>query len=76
MESRISHLGLVVGLTMLMVIPASAQHPSNSRYGNGQRMPLSPIPTTGEPVAPFMEGWYANDDVTYSISFGFFNLNT
>lgn len=76
MESRISHLGLVVGLTMLMVIPASAQHPSNSRYGNGQRMPLSPIPTTGEPVAPFMEGWYANDDGTYSISFGFFNLNT
>ncbi len=38
-------------------------------------MPLAPNPPTGQPVAPFFEGWYANDDGTFTFSFGFFNLN-
>ncbi|WP_423925181.1 hypothetical protein [Candidatus Palauibacter sp.] len=41
-----------------------------------QRLPLAPIPPKGEPVAPFFEGWYRNDDGTFTLSFGFFNLNT
>ena len=39
-------------------------------------MPLAPIPPTGEPVAPFFEGWYRNPDGTFTFSYGFFNLNT
>ena len=41
-----------------------------------QRLPLAPIPPKGEPVAPFFEGWYTNDDGTFTFSFGYFNLNT
>ena len=41
-----------------------------------QRLPLAPIPPKGEPVAPFFEGWYRNDDGTFTFSFGYFNLNT
>ena len=40
-----------------------------------QRLPLAPRPPSGEPVAPFFEGWYANPDGTYTFSFGYFNLN-
>lgn len=41
-----------------------------------QRLPLAPIPPKGEPVAPFFEGWYRNDDGSFTFSFGYFNLNT
>ena len=41
-----------------------------------QRLPLAPIPPRGEPVAPFFEGWYRNDDGSFTLSFGYFNLNT
>ena len=75
MESRILRGSLILALVVLTVAPAMAQHPSNSRYGNGQRMPLSPIPATGEPVAPFFEGWFRNADGTFTFSFGYFNLN-
>ena len=50
------------------VAPAAAQQV--------QRLPLAPIPPKGEPVAPFFEGWYRNDDGTFTLSFGHFNLNT
>ena len=35
-----------------------------------QRLPLAPIPPKGEPVAPFFEGWYRNDDGSFTFSFG------
>lgn len=31
---------------------------------------------TGQPVIPVYDGWYANADGTFSICFGYFNLNT
>lgn len=68
----------VFALTLVAVPPVEAQLPqlpSNSRYGNGDRMPLSPIPPSGEPVAPFFEGWFRNPDGTFTFSFGYFNLN-
>ncbi len=67
--------GLALALIVLTAAPLAAQRPSNSRYANGQRMPLAPVPHSGEPVAPFFEGWYRNDDGTFTLSFGFFNLN-
>lgn len=65
-------------LTLVAVPPVEAQLPqlpSNSRYGSGERMPLSPVPPSGEPVAPFFEGWFRNPDGTFTFSFGYFNLN-
>ncbi len=73
---RIIRPALILGLAVLMAVPAFAQNPNNSRYGNGLRMPLSPAPPTGEPIAPFLEGWFKNDDDTFTLSFGYFNLNT
>lgn len=67
--------GLFLTLAVLTAVPAAAQLPSNSRFGNGERMPLSPVPMKGEPIAPFFEGWYLNADGTYSLSLGFFNLS-
>ena len=40
-----------------------------------QRLPLAPRPPSGEPVAPFFEGWYRNTGGTFTFSFGYFNLN-
>ena len=75
MRSRLIRSGVLLTAMALAAVPAAAQLPSNSRYANGERMPLSPIPETGEPVAPFFEGWYRNPDGSFTLSFGYFNLN-
>ena len=31
---------------------------------------------SGGPVVPIFEGWYPNEDGTYELSFGYFNVNT
>ena len=41
-----------------------------------RRLPLAPVLPKGDEVAPFFEGWYRNDDGTFTLSFGFFNLNS
>lgn len=49
----------------------------------GQQIPFSQRPFAetslrphGQPVIPVYDGWYANDDGSFSICFGYFNLNT
>jgi hypothetical protein len=39
------------------------------------RWPLQPRSGIGRIVAPFFEGWYENEDGTFSYSFGYLNLN-
>ena len=36
---------------------------------------LGTVRPSGQPVIPMFEGWYANEDGTYDLCFGFFNLN-
>lgn len=70
--------GAAVAALLLAAVPAAAQVrevPNDSRFANGQPMPLAPVPPRGQPIAPFFEGWFANPDGTYTLSFGFFNLN-
>ena len=43
--------------------------------GPDGRWPLQPLSTDNHILAPFMEGWYANEDGTYTISFGYSNAN-
>ena len=43
--------------------------------GPDGRWPLQPTAPGNNTLAPFAEGWYANDDGTYSLSFGYVNLN-
>jgi hypothetical protein len=41
----------------------------------GQARPLELRPPNGHPVTPFMEGWYANEDGSFTVSFGYLNEN-
>tara|TARA_B110000858_G_scaffold197470_2_gene259222 strand:+ start:39403 stop:40272 length:870 start_codon:yes stop_codon:yes gene_type:complete len=49
-----------------MVASADAQQPAR---------PLLPVSPGGLPVIPFMEGWYANEDGSITVSFGYNNRN-
>jgi len=44
--------------------------------GPDGRWPLQPSAPGGRTLAPFMEGWYANEDGSFSVSFGYLNLNS
>ncbi|MCH7825166.1 MAG: hypothetical protein IH849_10225 [Acidobacteria bacterium] len=67
MKSRLRLRSFILVLSVLSSVPLEAQRV--------QRLPLAPRSPSGEPVAPFFEGWYANPDGTYTFSFGYFNLN-
>ena len=43
--------------------------------GPDGRWPLQPLSVDNHILAPFMEGWYENEDGTYTISFGYSNAN-
>ena len=43
--------------------------------GPDGRWPLQPRTPGNRTLAPFMEGWYENEDGTFSISFGYLNAN-
>lgn len=63
---RWHRLSVLVCTTILVAAPAAA---------TGQ-VPLAPMSSSGRSVTPAFEGWYANPDGTFSISFGYFNRNT
>ena len=41
-----------------------------------QGVPLGLTSASGQGVTPAYEGWYANPDGTFTLSFGYFNRNT
>jgi hypothetical protein len=63
--------GCVLGLLAAAAAPAHAQQiPFEKRFFNEQVLrPHS------QPVVPIYEGWYRNQDGSYEICFGYFNLN-
>ena len=61
-------LGLLLSSTFGAPSVIEAQGPDG-------RWPLQPMSRQNRIIAPFMEGWYANEDGTYSISFGYLNRN-
>lgn len=61
-------LGLLLGSFLTAPAPASAQGPDG-------RWPLQPSSGVGRVIAPFLEGWYENEDGTISYSFGYNNFN-
>ena len=63
---------ITVAALILIAVQAAATWPVHAQE---RRLPLAPIKPSGEEVAPFFEGWYRNDDGTFTLSFGFFNLN-
>ena len=61
-------LGFVLSSALAAPAPVSAQGPDG-------RWPLQPSTGVARVVAPFLDGWYHNEDGTYTFSFGFNNWN-
>ena len=69
MQSRLTMCGVVLAL----VVWSASGGPATAEAQ--RRLPLQPYPDSGQPVSPFVEGWYDNGDGTYTISYGYWNRN-
>jgi hypothetical protein len=68
-----NHVG---GVALGMLLGAAAVAPAAvEAQGPEGRWPLQPRTAVGRVVAPFLEGWYPNEDGTISYSFGYLNMN-
>jgi hypothetical protein len=61
--------GVAVGLVAL------APQPAESQDWTRREFPLAPPNSQGNFVAPYFDGFYENEDGTYTLSFGFMNRN-
>ena len=68
MRSRMSRVSLVSGLIALCTLAAAAQQPSV--------LPMAPFRERGASVTPAFEGWYKNDDGSFSMLVGYYNRNS
>ena len=82
MQIRMTVGGMVFALLLWGTLagPAALAGPTAleaqvSGPGPDGRWPLQPRAPGNHILAPFMEGWYANEDGTFSISFGYLNAN-
>jgi hypothetical protein len=73
MRTRVTMCGAVFAL--LLWGPLAALEAQVSGPGPNGRWPLQPGSPGSRTLAPFMEGWYENEDGSFSISFGYLNLN-
>ena len=76
MQIRMIVGGVAFALLLLGVLagPAALEAQVTGPGPDG-RWPLQPRSPGNRHLAPFMEGWYANEDGTFSISFGYLNAN-
>ncbi len=72
MRFRMTANGVALGLLLSSAMAGPAVLKAQGPEG---RWPLQPETGVGRIVAPFLEGWYHNDDGTYSFSFGYSNYN-
>jgi hypothetical protein len=61
-------VALLLGVTVTSPVALEAQNAEG-------RWPLQPRSGLDRVIAPFMEGWYENEDGTFSYSFGYFSMN-
>lgn len=62
--SRVVAAAAIVTMSLLTVVPSSAQ------------LPLEPPREAGQSVTPAFEGWFQNEDGSYTLLVGYFNRNT
>ena len=68
--------GVAFALLLCCVLAGTAVlEAQRTAPGPDGRWPLQPHSANNHILAPFMEGWYANEDGTYTISFGYSNAN-
>ncbi len=61
--------------SVAVCLAALAPLPAESQDWTQREFPLGPPKASGNFVAPFFDGWYENEDGTYTLSFGFMNRN-
>jgi hypothetical protein len=71
MTFRVTVCGAALGMILSagLTVPAAAQRTPEGRW------PLQPESGASRIIAPFLEGWYDNEDGTFTMSFGYNNLN-
>src|SRR5689334_23391464 len=62
---RLNFLVLSAAIVLAMAAEARAQNP----------LPLEPFHNSGQSITAAYEGWFQNQDGTYSILFGYYNRN-
>jgi hypothetical protein len=62
-------------LTLALVGMASLAVSVDAQDWTQREFPLAPSNATGNFVAPYFDGFYPNEDGTYTLSFGFLNRN-
>ena len=72
MRVRMTVGGMAVAL---LLCGAPAGPVALEAQGPEGRWPLQPRSSVDRVIAPFLEGWYANEDGTYTLSFGYLNRN-
>jgi hypothetical protein len=68
-KSILALAGAAVCLTVLLPAPAESQDWTQREF------PQGPPNSNGNFVAPYFDGFYQNEDGTYTLSFGFMNRN-
>ena len=72
MRVRMTVVAAAVALLLCGIFTSPAALEGQGPEG---RWPLQPKSSLDRVIAPFLEGWYANDDGTYTLSFGYVNMN-
>ena len=75
MRMPITVRGVSLALLWGVLVGPDALEAQVTGPGPDGRWPLQPGAPGNRHLAPFMEGWYANEDGTFSISFGYLNAN-
>ena len=73
MQARVTVSG--VALALLLWGPLGTLEAQVTGPGPDGRWPLQPASPGNRHLAPFLEGWYENEDGSFSLSFGYNNLN-
>jgi hypothetical protein len=63
------------GMTLGLIIFGSLATTAPAMLEAQERWPLQPTSRNERIIAPFLEGWYLNDDQTITYSFGYLNMN-
>lgn len=67
--------GLKTNLTLILVGMATLSADVDAQDWTQREFPLAPPNANGNFVAPYFDGFYQNEDGTYTLSFGFLNRN-
>ena len=64
-----------LGAIVLVSVTLGGVAPVPAALAAQEPWPLQPTSRTERVIAPFLEGWYLNDDQTITYSFGYLNMN-